>query len=330
MKAQNLGLHFFGDNGAEWSDFPAAGGAAEVATAPEAKAEGAPVDAEQNAQTPSSEAPAQVAAQSETKTEEAAAEPTAPPATEETPEQLEAEYRKLTRGKFKSFFKNDTQNLIDKRFAETKTLKETQGKVMPVLETIAEKLGVHINTVDDYAKLTEAIEEMGVDYAQEAIETGKTEAEVRAKHKLDREKQRIAEQRTALEREARARENNQRLVAEGVALKEKYPDFDLEEELTTNTEFFEALKRLNSVEEAYKLTHFEELVKGTADAAVEKAREEWSKTTQARGRAPENATKQQPGSVSKVNLNTLKKEEIDDIWAKLGNGTTIEQLLGVQ
>ena len=89
----------------------------------------------------------------------------------QTPEQRRAEFERLIKEEYKDEFAQRTQQLIDRRFRETKTLQSQLQALSPVMELLAEKYGVKPG---DTAGLAKAIEEDSSYYEDAAVEKGVT------------------------------------------------------------------------------------------------------------------------------------------------------------
>lgn len=247
-------------------------------------------------------------------------------------------YRELMDGEYKDLYQEDTQGLINRRFKETKDLRETNTKQKAVLDILAQRYGI---ADGDVTKIQEAIEKDDDMWSEMAAEAGFEDvAKYRDYVKLQNETKALraaeAERREAEERAQRAVQQ-QRFVAEKTAkwnaeaeaLKAQYPEFDISRE-HTNKEFMSALtfydraQVQNPVERAYKATHHDEIVSG----AVEKARAQTEKNVvdniRAKGKRPiENGVQNNSSFKAGIDWGNLSKSQRAELLRRAERGEII-------
>lgn len=166
----------------------------------------------------------------------------------------------LIKGEYKEDFEKRTQKIIDKRFKETKGLKEQIAKHDNIMSMLSSKYGV--DSADTEA-LLKAIEEDDSFYEEEAFEKGLTIKQLKEVKRLEREN----EQLKRAEEEQKRRTNSERIYSEWMnqaeQLKTKYglDNFSMEEEVK-NPDFTRLLENGVGVETAYKAVHMDQMIGG--------------------------------------------------------------------
>jgi hypothetical protein len=256
-----------------------------------------------------------------------------------SPEERRRAYRELVDGEYKDLYQEDTQGLINRRFKETKDLRETSAKQKAVMDILAQKYGIEDG---DAEKIREALEkddnlwlemaaEEGFDDVSKYREYVKMRNETRELRAAE-EARRIAEEKSKrmVEQRRFVQEKTAKWNAEAETLKQSYPDFDISKE-SQNQEFMSALTFYdraqvgNPVERAYKATHHDEIVSG----AVEKARAQTEKNVvdniRAKGTRPtENGTQSQSSFTAKYNPHNMTKAERADLARRAALGENIQ------
>ena len=243
----------------------------------------------------------------------AAGEETVQDATgQKTPEQLRTEYEAWRKGEYKQFFDADVQNIINKRFRETKTLESQLAAMNPIIELLSEKYGT-----EDIAQLSalvrqDSIEDLA-DAAGMTVEQYEAVMKVRQENKLLKEKQRT------FEAEQKINQQVQQWNQEAETLKAKYPTFDLAAE-AQNKQFLDLLRSGVTVEAAYQVIHMDEIIAGTA----KQAQQNLADNIKAKGNRPqESAAKGTQGVIIKSDPSKLTAEDRAEIARRVMMGEEI-------
>lgn len=242
---------------------------------------------------------------------------------------LYAEFKALIKGKYKEQYENHFKGALKDRTKKNNTrISELETEVnaaKPVLDILKARYGI-----DDVNALGTALEEDSLYIQHQAMEAGKSEAEILADIRRNRQAQEDARKRAAdnaeLER-YRADAQIQKRIAgwrqEAEKLRETYPDFDLDAAFK-NKRFVEALHRGADMQFAYEGSHHAEL--------LEKARQETAQTVERQtidtiasgaGRPSENGVTSQAAAQTAVDVNSLTSKEVLDIIKKVENGQRI-------
>ncbi len=230
-----------------------------------------------------------------------------------TPEQLRTEYETLRKGEYKQFFDAEIQNIINKRFRETKTLESQLASINPIVELLSEKYGT-----DDINELASKLRQDSLqdlaDSAGMTIEQYEQIMKIRQENKLLKEKQRT------LEMEQKLNAQVQEWQQQAELLKNEYPQFDLREEIK-NEQFMSLLKSGVKVREAYIVCHMNDIITGTAKQAQQNIVE----NIKAKGNRPqESAAKGMPGIIIKSDPRNLTREDRAEIAQRVMRGEEIK------
>ena len=202
-------------------------------------------------------------------------------------EDRKAAFEELIKGEYKAEFGERTQQLIDRRFKETKAMEERLGALQPVLDALGTKYGVDAGDVE---KLMSAIEEDDSYYEDEADRQGVTVQQLKQMRKLEREN---AEFKAAMEqrqKQEQAANVYAQWQSEAEAVKQLYGNFDLQSECRnpeTGRNFLRLLQNGIDVRTAYEVVHKDELLSGAIGYAVQSAQKRTMDNIRARGMRPQ-------------------------------------------
>jgi hypothetical protein len=226
-------------------------------------------------------------------------------------------------GEYEKEFSKRTQDIINKRFKETKQLQEQLNSRTPIMETLARKYGLK---ADDAEGILKALDSDTAMYEKAAFDEGLTVEQYREREQLRRENAQLK----AAEDELKQREQSQRIYAqweqESNDFAQKYgiKDFDLATE-AQNPEFTRLLANGISIEAAYKAIHFDDMMNGamaqTADS-VSKALA--SRVATRANRVSENGVdSQNNNSIFKSDVNKLTDADLAEICRRVKNGDKV-------
>ena len=236
--------------------------------------------------------------------------------TSDTMEEKRARFRELVQGEFKDVYTQDTQAIIDRRFKETRGLQERLSAQQGIMDLLSQRYNVEDG---DLGKLQKALEN-DRSYVREAAEAaGMTEEQYMEiqRYKAENARLRAAESRAMQQRQADQQYNI--WMQESKALKEQYPDFDLQKELQ-NPRFVGMLRARVPIETSYQVTHLDE-IKSAAAAAREKAVVD---NIKANGQRPaENLSSSGSGVTYKSDVTKLTAEDRKKIAAQVRAGKQI-------
>ncbi len=225
-------------------------------------------------------------------------------------------------GEYAEEFNKRTQDIINKRFKETKGLQEQLKSHNDILETLALKYGVKADDVEGIKKAIEADESL---YEEAAFKEGLSVQQYRDKLALEKENQRLRE---AEEHRAQV-ENSNRIYAqwveEGNNFAQRYgiTNFDLAAECE-NPEFTRLLSDGIGVESAYKVIHMDDMIGGAMAKTAEQVTQNMARNISRRASRPsENGLVSSNTSTMKTDVNKLTNNDIDEIMKRVRVGDTI-------
>lgn len=297
-----LNLRMFGEGGA--SAAPAAtgesaGNAAEI-TAGTVMEDGTQVDdrlaARMNAQEERRKARGQAPLYTKNRTTGVQQEqPTAEAQKAEEPANDQAsKWQELIKGEYKEQYGKSVQEAIQNRFKNqqdaTKDLAAANDKLamlQPLIESVARQQGMD---PEDLPALVQAVQNQDPKIEEEAEAAGMTVDGYLTMKRIEaaNAEYKAREQQDIFQR--RVQEHHAKLVQQAEALKQRFPDFDLEKELfNPNDDRF--LKMTSpegglDVETAYFALHHRELEPQAMAYGIQKAQEQMAQTLQANGRRP--------------------------------------------
>lgn len=225
-------------------------------------------------------------------------------------------------GEYAEEFNARTQDIINKRFKETKNLEATLKSHEPILEAIARKYGVDPT---DAIALQKAIDEDDSLYESLAFEEGLTVAQYKEREALRRENQAFRE----AEEKAKAEQQTQEIYAgwlnEAESLVNRYGlnDFDLAAEMQ-NPDFASLLAHGISLESAYKAVHLDDIIGGAmAQTAATVEKKVANRIASRHQRPSENALMSSNTNTMKSDVNQLTNDDIDEIVKRVRSGEKI-------
>lgn len=227
---------------------------------------------------------------------------------------LKAEWNKMINGEFKDLAHEHTQKIINQRFRETKTLQEANQKWQGIGDKLAAKYGMESADPDALIKAIEG----DVKFYQEQADKHGMSNEDYAKYS-EALQYRARQQQLASEQQ-RAQENTawiQQKEAEAQQLAQKYPGFDLTQELG-NEHFRRMIQMDMPMEMAYTAVHHNELMQGGMQMAAQQTQKQVTDTIQARGMRPkEGAAKGNGGIVQRMTAKDLSPKDLADYNRRL-------------
>lgn len=203
-----------------------------------------------------------------------------------TADARKAAFEDLINGEYKAEFGDRVQQLINKRFKESKQQEERLTAMQPLLDALGSKYGVDVKDLD---KLMTAIEEDDSFYQDEADREGVTVQQLKQMRKLERENAQFKAAREQQQRHERAEQVYAKWEQESQAVKQLYGNFDLQAECQhpdTGRDFVRLLQNGIDVRTAYEVIHKDELISGAIGYAVQSAQKRTMDNIRARGMRP--------------------------------------------
>ena len=234
----------------------------------------------------------------------------------------------LIKGQYKKEYNQAVKDAVNKRFKNQRDLQGQIDSIDPMIRALAQKYNVNAN--EDGSIPIDALTKMVMDdnsmYEEEAFQRGMSVQDLKQLKQLEAENRilKSANQRTEEQREWDV------IVAQGEALKEIYPDFDLDMEMG-NAQFGRLLATMqrsgfpNPVQTAYEAVHREEIMGGAMRYAVAQTEQKISNSIQSGMRRPvENLSQNQSAAtVPGSDPSRLTLAQIQDIKRRAERGEKI-------
>lgn len=233
-----------------------------------------------------------------------------PNPTPETPPDKNKLFSDLIKGEYKDQYTEATQKLIDRRFKGVNTQLQAQ---QPIIDMLDQRYG----TNGDMAKLQAAIETDRAYWQDAADQAGMSVEQYQTMQRLQRQNDQLRAAQENQQRQWLAQRQYAQWEQEAETMKQKYPDFDLEQ-ATANDMFLYLLKSGNyPMEQAYKAA-FAEQIAAKAAAGAEKAVVD---NIKARGARPAEAgANPTPAFTVKDDVSKLSDKDVLSILSQISNG----------
>lgn len=240
-------------------------------------------------------------------------------------EERKAEFEKLIKGEFKDLFAQRMQQIINDRFKKTKKLEAQLEAQNELLEKLAAKYGVGTNNVD---ALSKAIDEDDTYYEQEALKAGMTVEQFKDYRRTMAENASLKRAQEQAKNRAQGEQVYADWLKQAEVLKDKFPEFDLEQEINdpkTGKRFLDLLRHNIDVENAHFLVHKDEILGGAMQYSAQQAAKRVTDGILAKGRRPrENgANTAAAGQVVKADPSKFTKADRDEISRRVLRGEKI-------
>lgn len=237
---------------------------------------------------------------------------------ERTLEERRKAYDELINGEYKDFYTRDTQNLINRRFKETKALEKQVADSQPVIDMLMQRYGVK-----DTESLMTAIENDAAYWQEAADNEGMSVAQYMEFQKLQRENRALLMQQEAVANQQKVDQQLAQWTYEAQAVKATYPQFDLEAE-AQNPDFIRLLQAGTPMEHAYKVIHFDEIVGQERMATAAMTERQVVDNIKAKGARPSEAgLNSSNGITRKSDVDNLSKGDVLEIARRVKRGEMI-------
>lgn len=241
--------------------------------------------------------------------------------TSNTLEDRRKSFEDLIGGEYKEEFTQRTQEIINRRFKETKNLEAQLNTQKPIMDMLMQKYNINDG---DASKLLKAIETDDKYWEEAAEEAGMTVEQYRTYQKMARENEELRQAQRAAQGQQQMENQLQAWYREAEQVKASYPDFDFRAECQ-NRQFLDLLKAGIPVQKAYETIHLDELVNGAAMVSARQAEQRTVANIQRRASRPsENGTSSQGGATIKSDVSKLTRADRAEIARRVARGETIK------
>lgn len=232
------------------------------------------------------------------------------------PKDGKASFEELISGEYKDEFSERVQQIINKRFKDTKRLEDFQGGVTPILEILAQKYGVDAS---DVKALSNALNNDDSYWEQLADAQGLTVEQYKQLQSIENENKRFKRMLEAQQQENAAQQIYTQWVEDAKTVQADYPDFNLDAECK-NKDFVDLLSSGVGMKTAYEVVHIND-VKAKVAQKVQSA---VVNNVRSQGNRPdENGTNTQTGVLFKTDASKLTKEDRAEIARRAQRGEVI-------
>lgn len=219
---------------------------------------------------------------------------------------------------YKEFYTRDTQNMINRRFKETKALEKQVNESQPIIDMLMQRYGTK-----DAASLMEALEGDSAYWQDAADEAGMSVSQYMEFQKLQRENRALLQQQEMAVNQQKADQQLAQWTAEAEAIKQNYPNFSLEAE-AQNPEFIRLLQAGTPMEHAYKVLHLDEILADTRNTTAAFTQKQVTENIKARGQRPQEAGLNSNNAITyKTDVSSMSKADILEIARRAKSGETI-------
>lgn len=234
----------------------------------------------------------------------------------------------LIKGRYKKEYGEAVENAIKKRFRNQKDLQGQIDAINPLVMTMAEKYGIKPDATGRIPidALSDKILNDNSMYEQEAFDRGMNVEDLKQMKALERENALLKAQS---QRSAEQAEWDN-VLAQGNAVKEMYPDFDLDVEMQ-NPQFGRLLATMqksgfpNALQQAYEVVHRDEIMGGAMRYAVQQTQQKISNSIQSGMSRPleSGVSQSAPAASAGIDPSKLTKTQIEEIKARAARGERI-------
>lgn len=246
-------------------------------------------------------------------------------------EDLHKEFLDLVNGKYKDIYTQETQRIINDRFKKEKGREQQLNAQQPIIDALMQHYGIEDG---DLAKLQSSFDGdeamSGVLFSKEAEQAGMSVDQYRKYLQVQQENAALRRQEEQRQRREKADETYNdwiRQAAELTGTKDepgKYPSFDLKSEVEGNPRFLAMLRAGVPVQQAYEVTHLEDILAGNAADAAREMEKRVVDNMRAKGMRPnENGTSSQPGVIVKSDPSKFTKADRAEIARRVRRGERI-------
>lgn len=234
---------------------------------------------------------------------------------------LDAEFRELTKGKYKDQYGKAVKEAVDKRFRGKQAALDAYAKQSPLIDMLASRYGREATDIDG---IIQAFQDDNALYEQEAMEKGLDTETLKAMKRVEYENAALHRQME----ERKQQEGSQRIYAQwveaGNALQQIYPNFNLQEELT-NENFSGLLMAGVDMKTAFEVVHHDEIMPAAMQFAAKTTEEKLAKSIEAgRNRPRENGISSQAAALHRADPSKLSFADIDEINRRIARGDRIK------
>ena len=254
--------------------------------------------------------------------QEGANEQAQQPAAQQTPNTNADAWNELKNGQYKQQFDADVQTILRGRLKGAEENQARLDKLSPMLSEMARRMGKDPSDIDGI--VAQYMDDDSL-YEEESIRTGTPISVLKQLKQMERQRNEAQAQVSRFTEEAQNRAHILNLIQQAEQLRQKYPQFDLQQEM--QNERFVAMTAPNggcSVEEAYFALHHRELAGDAMQFAAQRAQQQAAQTIQAKltRLAPLGFGASFPAADVRSDPSRLTRQELKEIARRVHAGDT--------
>lgn len=275
----------------------------------------------QNVKFGKQDAPAAAGAKQTEQQTPAAGEKRGVESTSDALEEKRRAFRALVDGEYKDIYTQETQQMINRRFRETKNLEQQVSRQQPLIDMLMQRYKI---TDGDLDKLGKAVENDDAYWSEAAEEAGMSVEQYKQFQRLQRENTQLRNEQMRSQNQRAAQQKLQQWFQEGETVKAIYPEFDLSVE-AQDPQFLSLLRAGVPVKLAYEARHMDDIKSGVAKSAAKATEKQVVDGIRARGTRPvENGTSAQSGFIVKDDPSKWTKKDRAEIARRVQKGEQIK------
>lgn len=224
-------------------------------------------------------------------------------------------FDELVNGEYRQAYEGRLQQEV---LRQMKPLNEELEACRPVLDALRQRYGVEPGA--DAKQIMEALDRDEALWTAAAEEAGMTVKQYREMQRMGREnaemQRKLAEQQEQASKRALLREWER----QAGAVKQRYPKFDVRQEARENRHFGELLRRGIDMMTAYEITHKDEIIAQTVQAAEAQTVE---KVRRKQARPSENGTGGGAAAKQGTDVRSMSRKELDALYRRAQRGERI-------
>ena len=238
---------------------------------------------------------------------------------------IQEKWDELKKGEYKELYGQDVQRAIQDRLKNHADLQKQLDALQPILDA-----GRKIYGTEDTAALLEAMnndERLIQRDEDEAEAAGMTVESLRTMRKLEEDNRRLTQMEQDSIQNQMLHNHYQKLVQQGEAMRQLFPQFDLQEELK-DPQFL----RLTSpevglsVEAAFYAIHGKNVAAESMRAGMERAQKQMSQTIRANGMRPVEGAAHgqgQPAAQAPMDFRSMSRADREKFRSQVKNGRVV-------
>ena len=236
---------------------------------------------------------------------------------EPTEEERRQAYDELIK-EYKDFYTKDTQQMINRRFKETKNLEAQLNEYAPLMDILSQRYNV-----SDVQSAIKAMEDDNAYWEQLAYDAGMTVEQYKEVSKLRRENKALIKAQQQAQVDYQTEQQLMSWREQEAQMKELYSDFNLDYEIQ-NPDFARLLQSGVPVKTAYEVLHMDEIQDALMSYTAQRTAKQVADDIKANSSRPtENGASKGNAFTQKVDVSKLTNKEMDDYIRRAARGETV-------